>query len=190
MQLAANALNAALIRHSQGYVATSTTAEYMLFLAARPRLAWVVLGLLSRVGGGRQQLLEHVHVERHLRAHDAVLDALHDGPHSALCGAEWLLPRRHSGVPHAAVQRASQLRWRALLLDRWLAIHYRRLAHPAAPDDAALVAQRARCGWYRRISDTYMPADLHVDGQLVLLGRRRQNGGNSVGSILLFPAYT
>jgi hypothetical protein len=35
-----------------------------------------------------------------------------------------------------------------------------------------------------------MPADLHVDGQLVLLGRRRQNGGNSVGSILLFPAYT
>jgi hypothetical protein len=38
-------------RHA-GYAASFTIAEHMLFLAARPRLSWVVPGLLSRVGGG------------------------------------------------------------------------------------------------------------------------------------------
>jgi hypothetical protein len=40
LQLAANAINAALIRNSSGYVATFTVAEYMIFLVARPRLSW------------------------------------------------------------------------------------------------------------------------------------------------------
>jgi hypothetical protein len=50
LNLLANAIVAAMIQHSPGYLATFKVWELMLFLMARPRLSWIILGFLA----GRQ----------------------------------------------------------------------------------------------------------------------------------------
>lgn len=47
LQLAANAAIAAVIKGNTNYAADFAVWEFMLFLAARPRLSWIVLGALS-----------------------------------------------------------------------------------------------------------------------------------------------
>ncbi|KAF2020619.1 hypothetical protein BU24DRAFT_403715 [Aaosphaeria arxii CBS 175.79] len=47
LQLAANAIIAWLIKRSDGYIADFKVSELMLFLVARPRLGWVVLGAFA-----------------------------------------------------------------------------------------------------------------------------------------------
>jgi formate/nitrite transporter FocA (FNT family) len=50
LNLIANAIVAAIIKHSPGYLATFKVWELMLFLLARPRLSWIILGFFA----GRQ----------------------------------------------------------------------------------------------------------------------------------------
>lgn len=47
LQLAANAFIALLIKNSAGYSADFKVSEMMLFLVARPRLSWIVLGAFA-----------------------------------------------------------------------------------------------------------------------------------------------
>jgi len=50
LQLAANAIVAAIIKNTPGYTSTFHTHELVLLFAARPRLAWVPLALLAMSG--------------------------------------------------------------------------------------------------------------------------------------------
>jgi formate/nitrite transporter FocA (FNT family) len=50
LNLAANALIAAIIKQAPGYLADFKVWELMLFLLARPRLSWIILGFFA----GRQ----------------------------------------------------------------------------------------------------------------------------------------
>jgi hypothetical protein len=52
LQLAANALIAFIIRKAPGYHADFHIYELMLFLLARPRLSWIILGFFA--GGGKK----------------------------------------------------------------------------------------------------------------------------------------
>ncbi len=47
LQLGANALIAAIIKHTPGYNANFKIWELMLFFTARPRLSWIVVGFLG-----------------------------------------------------------------------------------------------------------------------------------------------
>jgi hypothetical protein len=50
LNLIANAIVAAIIKRAPGYLATFKIWELMLFLLARPRLSWIILGFFA----GRQ----------------------------------------------------------------------------------------------------------------------------------------
>jgi formate/nitrite transporter FocA (FNT family) len=59
LNLAANALVAAIIKRAPGYLSNFKIWELMLFLLARPRLSWIILGIFA----GRQVKEVNVPIE-------------------------------------------------------------------------------------------------------------------------------
>ena len=62
LNLFANAVIAWIIKHATGYVADFKVWELMLFLLARPRLSWIILGFFA--GRGKQEVESPIDMRR------------------------------------------------------------------------------------------------------------------------------